>query len=135
MLVPLAVEVGAVALANPATTTAVINGVAEAGAGNALGGATLTAGVALTAKQVANLARFEKKLPTGNTGVAVDQLDDEVVFTASVPGNVPGSQAVYQKTVDALGETTSYLKTTFSPRNDVIHIKDKLNPPAELPKY
>lgn len=83
--------------------------------------------VALTQEQVANLARFNKKLPAGNSGTAVDTLGDGVLFTSTVPGRVPGSSAVYQKFVDAAGKTISYLKTTFDPRGKIIHIKDKLN--------
>jgi len=39
---------------------------------------------------------------------------------------VPGSSAVYQKTIDAAGDTSSYLKTTLDPKGDVVHIKDKI---------
>jgi len=83
--------------------------------------------VTLTQQQASNLARFNKKLPAGNTGTAVDTLGDGVLFTSKVPGRVPGSSAVYQKSVDAAGNTSSYLKTTFDPKGNIIHIKDKLN--------
>jgi RHS repeat-associated protein len=84
--------------------------------------------VALTAGQRTNLARFVKKLPKGNTGVNVDQLGEQVLFTAEVPGRVPGSKAVYQKAVNAAGETTAAVKTAFDPRGEVVHVKDKLTP-------
>ena len=83
--------------------------------------------VKLTQQQASNLARFNKKLPAGNTGTVVDKLGDGVLFTSKVPGRVPGSSAVYQKSVDAAGNTISYLKTTFDPKGNIIHIKDKLN--------
>jgi hypothetical protein len=83
--------------------------------------------VTLSQQQASNLARFNKKLPAGNTGTAVDTLGDGVLYTSEVPGRVPGSRAVYQKSVDAVGDTTSYLKTTFDPKGNIVHIKDKLN--------
>ncbi|WP_448100993.1 RHS repeat-associated core domain-containing protein [Luteibacter jiangsuensis] len=80
----------------------------------------------LSAGQGSNLRRFESKLPAGNTGTFVDKLGKDVVFTSTVPGKVPGSSAVYQKVVNPSGTTTGYLKTTFAPDGDVIHVKDKL---------
>ena len=50
------------------------------------------------------------------------------MFTAEVPGKVPGSKAVYQKGVDASGTTTDYFKTTFDPQGNMVHVKDKLPP-------
>jgi RHS repeat-associated protein len=83
--------------------------------------------VELTTGQAKNLQRFESKLPSANTGTKVDKLGDGVSFTSEVPGKVPGSKAVYQKTVDSAGNTTSYMKTTIDPKGDVVHIKDKIN--------
>lgn len=88
---------------------------------------TLGADVSLTASQSSNLARFERRVPVGNLGVKVDSLGGGVVFSATVPGKVPGSSAVYQKTVDSAGQTTGYLKTMFAPDGSVVHIKDKIN--------
>ncbi|TCV97425.1 RHS repeat-associated protein [Luteibacter rhizovicinus] len=82
----------------------------------------------LAGAQAANLRRFESKLPAGNTGTHVDAFGNGALFTATVPGNVAGSSAVYQKAVDGAGTTTSYLKTTFLPNGDVAHIKDKIMP-------
>ena len=48
------------------------------------------------------------------------------VSGAEVPGKVPGSKAVYQKTVDVNGVTTSFTKTTFDPQGNIVHIKNKL---------
>lgn len=94
----------------------------------------MVTGAALVGKQAANLSRFEKNLPKGNTEVAVDGLGDGVVFTSTVPGNVPGSKAVYQKAVDAAGDTSSPLKTAIDPEGNVLHIKDKIGK-TELQKY
>jgi RHS repeat-associated protein len=80
----------------------------------------------LNQPQAQNLARFNKKLPAGNTGTHVDELGEGVLFTAEVPGRVPGSKAVYQKAVDEAGETTNVVKTTFDPKGNVVHVKDKM---------
>jgi hypothetical protein len=88
-------------------------------------------GVSLTAEQAKNLARFNKALPSAATGTSVDSLGDGVMFTSEVPGKVPGSKAVYQKAVDASGTTTNYVKTTFDPQGNVVHIKDKMLPPQQ----
>jgi RHS repeat-associated protein len=125
----LVVPVATAVASNPAAVATVGEVVAEAA-----GVTGVASGVSLTAKQASNLARFEKSLPAGNTGTAVDALGDGVVFTSTVPGNVPGSQAVYQKTVDAAGDTSSFLKTTIDAKGNVIHIKDKINN-TQLPKY
>jgi RHS repeat-associated protein len=85
--------------------------------------------VPLSPEQQAKLNAFKKDLPKANTGTSVDKVGDQVLFTSEVPGKVPGSKAVYQKTVDDAGTTTSMVKTTFDPKGNVVHIKDKLPPP------
>jgi len=131
------IELTAAALANPAAAT-VLAGELTAGGVAVSSGALVpnpvSAVESMTAGQLANLARFEKSLPAGNTGVAVDSLGSGVAMTASVPGKVPGSQAIYQKVMDSMGKTMSYLKTTKDPAGQVVHIKDKINN-VELPKY
>lgn len=109
-----------------------VGGGASAAAGPILGGASLGGGVAggeaataLTTEQAANLARFAGKLPSGAGVVSVDALGDGVMFTATVPGRVPGSYAVYQKIIDGLGRTTDYLKTTVDNLGNVVHTKIK----------
>jgi hypothetical protein len=84
--------------------------------------------VSLTTAQQAKLNAFNKNLPKANTGTSVDTVGDQVLFTAEVPGKVPGSKAVYQKTVDSAGTTNSMVKTTVDPKGNVVHIKDKLSP-------
>ena len=47
-------------------------------------------------------------------------------MTASSPGKVRGSRVVYEKTVTQTGKTIAYIKKTFNPKGNIIHIKDKL---------
>lgn len=47
-------------------------------------------------------------------------------FQANVPGRVPGSRAVYEKQVDAAGNTLEYTKTTYDPAGNIVHVKDKI---------
>jgi sugar/nucleoside kinase (ribokinase family) len=84
--------------------------------------------VTLTEGQAANLARFNKRLPKGNTGTVVTQgPKGSVTFTSEVPGKVPGSKATYQKTVNRAGETTGMTKTTVDNKGQVPHTKDKFS--------
>ena len=80
----------------------------------------------LNQKQAANLKRFEDKLPKGHKPVEVKQMPDgSVVMKSEVPGKVPGSSAVYEKTMDAAGNTTKYIKTTYLPDGTLLHVKPK----------
>lgn len=45
-----------------------------------------------------------------------------------VPGRVPGSYAVYTKTVAEDGTTIGYTKTTVTPDGSIAHVKDKMVP-------
>jgi RHS repeat-associated protein len=82
--------------------------------------------VVLTVEQAANLARFANKLPAATGEIAVDTLgEDSLIFSSTVPGNVPGSYAVYQKIVDALGITTDYVKTTVDNLGNLVSVKVK----------
>ena len=86
------------------------------------------AAVEVPSEVEANLARFLKALPKAfKTGgqLRVDTVADDFLFTADVPGNVPGSSAVYQKLVDAAGQTKEMIKTTLDAMGEVIHIKRK----------
>jgi RHS repeat-associated protein len=81
----------------------------------------------LTDGQAKNLARFEKKFSTDNRNIQVSNgKDGSITMKNEVPGKVPGSKAVYEKTVDSSGETTSATKTTYDPKGEVVHVKDKL---------
>jgi RHS repeat-associated protein len=128
-------ELAIAALANPAAaTTLTAELVSIAASGGALAPSPVTSVQTMGSGQLANLTRFEKSLPKGHTGVAVDALGNGVALTATVPGRVPGSEATYQKIVDSVGDTMSYLKTSRDPAGQVMHIKDKINN-VELPKY
>jgi hypothetical protein len=50
---------------------------------------------------------------------------DRVIFTSTVPGDVPGSYAVYQKIVDALRTTTDFVKTTVDNLGNLVSVKIK----------
>jgi hypothetical protein len=76
--------------------------------------------------QLKNLKRYEKKLPKGAEPTQITNAPNGgKVFSSKVPGRVPGSSATYRKTVDALGKTTDYIKTTVDPAGKVIHVKPK----------
>lgn len=82
----------------------------------------------LTDGQAKNLSRFEKKFSTDNRNVQVSTgKDGTIIMKNEVPGKVPGSKAVYEKTVDSSGKTTSATKTTYDPKGEVVHVKDKLS--------
>lgn len=83
----------------------------------------------LSASQLANLKRYTKKLPAAADETVISrEADGAVRFSTKVPGRVPGSYAMYDKVVDASGETVAYTKTTVAPDGTIIHVKDKLNP-------
>jgi RHS repeat-associated protein len=80
----------------------------------------------LNSQQAANLARFEKKLPAGAGPTSVAKLKSGgATFRAEVPGRVPGSKAIYEKTVGPKGKTEGYVKTTIDPAGKVVHAKQK----------
>jgi uncharacterized protein YukE len=99
------------------------SGSADTGPGQAVGRDDLSA------SQQSNLDRYAKKLPSGAQETKITQLDDgSVQFETKVPGRVPGSYALYTKTVSADGTTIGYTKTTVTPDGSVAHVKDKLVP-------
>ena len=75
-----------------------------------------------------NFNRFLSKVPANSVENATwTTTEDGVhVFNATSPGKVPGSSAVYEKTVNSAGETTSYTKTTYDPSGNVVHVKPKM---------
>ena len=84
------------------------------------------AATALTAEQADNSSRFVKKLPRGAGEATIrDVPGGGVVFRAEVPGRVPGPKAVYEKVVDATGQTVRYVKTTYDPAGTIVHVKNK----------
>ena len=85
--------------------------------------------VKVTAEQLKNIGRFEKKLPANaKESLSVKPLPNEgVAIQATSPGRVPGSSAVYEKQIDAAGKTIQATKTTYDPAGNIVHVKDKLN--------
>jgi RHS repeat-associated protein len=81
------------------------------------------------AAQQKNIDRFQKKIPANaKDNVKTHGLpNDGVAVQATSPGRVPGSKAVYEKQIDAAGKTTQYTKTTYGPKGEIVHVKDKIN--------
>ena len=102
-----AAAAGEVALANPERTVQVLNATGEV---------------------LSNFSRFVSKLPTNarSSAVMVKLEDGTYRFIATSAGRVPGSRAIYEKTVDVAGKTIGYIKTTILPDGSIAHIKDKL---------
>ena len=83
--------------------------------------------VSLTGEQAKNLARFEKSLPGVPEPTVIRPLPNgSVSVQAKVPGNVPGSYAIYEKQIDAAGKSIQVTKTTVDPAGNIVHVKDKL---------
>lgn len=80
----------------------------------------------LTPEQAKNFARFQKKLPKGAKPAEVHPMPGGgKKFVGEVPGKVPGSKAIYEKVVDASGNTVRYDKITVDPTGNVVHVKQK----------
>lgn len=74
-----------------------------------------------------NFNRFLSKIPANSKSTVTVEIlkDGNYAFSDSSAGKVPGSRALYQKFVDAAGNTMKYLKTTFGPDGKIIHVKPK----------
>jgi RHS repeat-associated protein len=85
-------------------------------------------GVEVSEAIQSNFARFVKKVPANSkSSAAIEAIEGGGYrFTATSPGEVPGSKAIYEKTVDAAGKTTNYIKTTIDPKGQIVHIKNKM---------
>lgn len=83
--------------------------------------------VVLSGAVESNFNRFVSKIPANSKSSASFQAleDGNYLFSASSPGKVPGSSALYQKWVNPQGETFKMFKTTFAPNGSIIHIKPK----------
>jgi len=81
----------------------------------------------LNPSQQSNYGRFVKKLPAAARRPTISNVGrGRVTFSSVVPGRVPGSYAIYAKTVDSTGKTVGYTKTTYLPDGSVLHVKDKM---------
>lgn len=85
-------------------------------------------GPRLNASQTENFARFLKKIPANSrNSVKISKLPNgHTKFTATSPGKVRGSKAIYEKIVDSQGRTVGYTKTTYDQFGNRVHIKDKI---------
>jgi RHS repeat-associated protein len=83
--------------------------------------------VELTDEQAKNVARFQGKIPANaKQSLTVGPLPNGgVVVQATSPGKVPGSSAVYEKQIDAAGQTIGVSKTTYDPAGSIVHVKVK----------
>ena len=81
----------------------------------------------LNAAQIANLNRFQKRLPKNASPVKIYDLPNGgKAFQADVPArNISGSFATYEKQVDAAGITILYTKTTYAADGSIVHVKQK----------
>ena len=79
----------------------------------------------LTPEQAKNFQRFMKKIPKNSwESVVIRQgKNGDVTFTATSPGRVPGSRAIYEKTVNSQGQTIGYPKTVYDPKGNVASVK------------
>ncbi len=90
--------------------------------------ATKTSTTVLEGAVKSNYGRFVKDMPVNAKSSSSWKLLDygNYLFEATSPAtNIPGSKAVYQKWVNAQGETFKMLKTTYAPDDSVVHIKPK----------
>jgi hypothetical protein len=104
-----------------------------------LGVALVTDGLSsageLSPEQASNLSRFEKNMPKGAGETIIRDLPgNSKAFQSEVPGRVPGSKAVYEKQVDASGNTLEFTKTTVDPAGNDVHVKDKIRKTTIYPQ-
>ncbi len=57
------------------------------------------------------------------TGVLISNL----ACLSQSHGKVPGSKSVYEKQIDVNGKTIQATKTTYDPKGNIIHVKEKIN--------
>jgi hypothetical protein len=86
-----------------------------------------TTGTVLEGVVKSNYSRFLSKIPANSKSSATFQVleDGNYLFSATSPGKVPGSNALYQKWVNPQGETFKMIKTTFAPDGSIMHVKPK----------
>jgi len=91
-----------------------------------LGAMSQAARGGLNLGQLRSLQRFEKKLPRGAGPTTIRDLPlGGKAFQAEVPGRIPGFKAIYEKQVDAAGNTILYTKTTVASDGSIVHVKQK----------
>ncbi|WP_418180295.1 filamentous hemagglutinin N-terminal domain-containing protein [Aliarcobacter lanthieri] len=72
---------------------------------------------------------FYSKIPSNSKNSVTKSFDSNgnIILEATSEGKVPGSKAVYKKTIGKDGKTVGYEKTTYDPKGNIVHIKDKFN--------
>ncbi len=102
------------------------------GAGKAAG---LVAKSTLNPQQAKNLARFDKKKPANSTDTVIRDLPGggKAFQADSAAQNIPGSFARFEKQIDSAGKTTQFTKTTFGPKGEIVHVKDKITGQTFIP--
>jgi hypothetical protein len=114
---------------NTVSTLFLVEGLVDGGFSLALGRQAAKGGAKVLEGAVkSNYGRFVSKIPANSKASSSFQLldDGNYLFQATSPGKVPGSSALYQKWVNAQGETIKMIKTTFAPDGSIIHIKPKV---------
>jgi hypothetical protein len=83
----------------------------------------------------ANIKRFMQKIPSNSkANVTTHPLPNGGIAVQAIsPGKVPGSSAVYEKQIDANGQTIQATKTTYDPSGNIVHVKDKLTNETYIP--
>ncbi len=83
--------------------------------------------VAVNAAQQQNIGRFVGKHANDvKDSLTVHGLPNgSIAAQITVPGKVPGSKAIYEKQIAVEGTTYQSTKTTYDPKGDIIHSKDK----------
>ncbi|UFP96417.1 RHS repeat-associated core domain-containing protein [Gloeobacter morelensis] len=87
----------------------------------------------LNPEQAKNLGRFNKSLPRNAGATKIYNLPNGgKAFQATSPArNIPGSYAIYEKQIDAIGRTLNYTITTIAPNGSVVKIATKF--PKNVP--
>ena len=100
----------------------------------ASGSPVATKGV-LNPQQAKNLARFNKKKPANSTDTVIRDLPGggKAFQADSAARNIPGSFARFEKQIDSAGKTTQFTKTTFGPKGEIVHVKDKITGQTFVP--
>jgi|GEM_PF-2201024 len=89
----------------------------------------------LNPQQAKNLARFDKKKPANSTDTVIRDLPGggKAFQADSAAQNIPGSFARFEKQIDSAGKTTQFTKTTFGPKGEIVHVKDKITVQTFIP--
>jgi RHS repeat-associated protein len=90
--------------------------------------------VSINAAQQQNIGRFVGKHAADvKDSLTIQGLPNgSVAAQITVPGKVPGSKAVYEKQVTIEGTTYQSTKTTYDPKGDIVHSKDKAPQISEM---